>query len=113
MKISKHTPVKILGGGVSGLTAGIFLKKAGYDPIIYEKNTQCGAGRHGDIEGLETWNFNPNPIGFLQQLKIPLDFQYKPENQFKIHFDKFQSLDLYDENPFFYFVKRGQDSGII
>ena len=113
MKISKHTPVKILGGGISGLTAGIFLKKAGYDPIIYEKNTQCGAGRHGDIEGLETWNFNPNPIDFIKQLNIPLDFQYKPENQFKVHFDKFPSLNIYDENPFFYFVKRGQDSGDI
>tara|TARA_B100001029_G_C15046783_1_gene447725 strand:- start:10 stop:1077 length:1068 start_codon:yes stop_codon:yes gene_type:complete len=109
LKISKHTPVKILGGGISGLTAGIFLKKAGYDPIIYEKKDQCGAGRNSDIEGLETWNLNSNPIEFLKTLNIPLEFKYKPENQFKIHFDRFPSLNIYDKNPFFYFVKRGQE----
>ncbi|MAJ44374.1 MAG: hypothetical protein CMF96_06475 [Candidatus Marinimicrobia bacterium] len=111
MKISKYSPIKILGGGISGLTAAIFLKNAGYDPIIYEKNTQCGSGRHGDIEGLETWNFNLNPIQFLKFLNIPLNFNYKSENQFKIHFDNYPSLDVYDENPFFYLVKRGRDSG--
>lgn len=113
MKVSKKTPIKILGGGIAGLSAGIFLKKAGFDPIIYEKNIQCGINRHGDIEGLETWNFNPNPIKFLTQLNIPLDFNFKPENQFTIHFDNFPSLKIKDNNPFFYYVKRGANKGDI
>jgi len=97
LKVSKHSPIKILGGGIAGLTAGIFLKQAGYDPIIYEKNIQCGAGRHGDIEGLETWNFNANPIEFLNQLNIPLDFHYRAETHFKIilsNFHQFKFLAL-------------------
>lgn len=113
MKISKHSPIKILGGGIAGLTAGIFLKQAGYDPIIYEKNIQCGAGRHGDIEGLETWNFNANPIEFLNQLNIPLDFHYRAETHFKIHFDQFPSIQISSPSPFFYFLKRGDSKGDI
>ena len=113
MKLSKHTPIKILGGGIAGLSAGIFLKQAGFDPIIYEKNKLCGAGRHGDIEGLETWNFCPNPIDFLKQLGIPTDFHYKSENEITVHFDKYPKLKILDSNPFFHFVRRGPNTGNI
>ena len=113
MKLSKHTQIKILGGGIAGLSASIFLKKAGINPIIYEKNNSCGAGRHGDIEGLETWNFCPNSIDFLKLLDIPIDFKYKSENEIIIHFDNFPQLKILDNNPFFHFVQRGPNHGNI
>lgn len=34
--------VVIIGGGIAGLTAGIYLQKAGYDTEIYEKNAVPG-----------------------------------------------------------------------
>ena len=43
--------VVIIGAGVSGLTAGIFLKKNGYDCEIIEKNRAAG----GNLTG---WNRN-------------------------------------------------------
>ena len=43
--------VVIIGAGVSGLTAGIFLKKNGYDCEIIEKNREAG----GNLTG---WNRN-------------------------------------------------------
>ena len=113
MKLSKHTPIKIQGGGIAGLSAGIFLKQAGYDPIIYEKNKACGFSRHGDIEGLETWNFCSNPIDFFTQLNIPIGFNFKPENKIKVYFDYSPSVHIVDKNPFFYFVKRGMEKGNI
>jgi flavin-dependent dehydrogenase len=113
LNLSKHAPIKILGGGIAGLSAGIFLKQAGYDPIIYEKNKECGYSRHGDIEGLETWNFCTNPIHFFKQLNIPIEFNFKPENKIMVHFDNSPSLIIVDKSPFFYFVKRGKERGYI
>ena len=34
--------VIIVGGGISGMTAGIYLQKAGFDTVIYEKNAVPG-----------------------------------------------------------------------
>lgn len=34
--------IVIIGGGVAGLTAGIYAKKAGFDAVIYEKNPVAG-----------------------------------------------------------------------
>lgn len=34
--------VKILGAGISGLTAAINLAKAGYDVKVFEKNSDAG-----------------------------------------------------------------------
>ena len=73
----------------------------------------CGASRHEDIEGLETWNYISNPIDFLANLEIPIDFDNKPENKINIHFDKFSSITISSEDPFFYFVKRGSNLGNI
>ncbi len=102
-----------MGGGISGLVAAILLKKNGYDPIIYEKKIQCGFGRNNDIEGLETWNFIQNPISFIRSLDIPINFNFKSETQFEVHFDNSPSLMIKDKNPFFHFIKRGSDIGDI
>lgn len=34
--------IVIIGGGVAGLTAGVFAKRAGFDSVIYEKNPVAG-----------------------------------------------------------------------
>lgn len=52
MDISKTTENKpkkiiIIGGGVAGLSAGIFGQRAGFDTVIYEKNTVAGGSCSG------------------------------------------------------------------
>ena len=37
-----HMKVVIIGAGISGLTAGIYALKQGYEAEIYEKNTSAG-----------------------------------------------------------------------
>ena len=57
----------IIGGGVAGLTAGIYAQKAGFDSVIYEKNPllggQCtGWRRRGFfIDNCITWMTNGAP----------------------------------------------------
>ena len=48
--------IKILGAGLSGLTAAINLAKEGYRVDVYEKNKDVGMRFHGDIQGLENWS---------------------------------------------------------
>lgn len=57
----------IIGGGVAGLTAGIYAQKAGFDSVVYEKNPilggQCtGWKRKGFyIDNCITWLTNGDP----------------------------------------------------
>ena len=38
----KKKKIVIIGGGVAGLTAGIYLQQAGFESVIYEKHTRVG-----------------------------------------------------------------------
>lgn len=40
--IDKETKIAIVGGGIGGLTAGIALQKAGFNPVIYERAPEFG-----------------------------------------------------------------------
>lgn len=43
----KTKKIVIVGGGVAGLSAGIFGQRAGFDTVIYEKNTVAGGSCSG------------------------------------------------------------------
>ncbi|SVE57682.1 uncharacterized protein METZ01_LOCUS510536, partial [marine metagenome] len=51
MIVGSSNSIHIAGGGPAGLTAAIQLKKAGFDPVIFEKECKVGAGCHEDYEG--------------------------------------------------------------
>jgi phytoene dehydrogenase-like protein len=42
--------IKILGAGLSGLSAAINLAKAGYSVDIFDSNSDSGARFHGDLQ---------------------------------------------------------------
>ena len=105
--ITKHQPIKILGGGLAGLTTAIVLKRCNYDPIIYEKESACGFSRDKDIEGFESWNFCNDPLNFLTKIGIQPSFKYKPINFFNVHFDSFETISIANKTPLFHLVKRG------
>ena len=39
--------IAIIGGGVAGLSAGIYAQRAGYETVIYEKNSVLGGSLSG------------------------------------------------------------------
>ncbi len=67
MEIKKKTSIAIVGGGLSGLTAGIYALDNGFDVAIYEKHSipggECtGWYRKGTyIEGCAHWIVGTNP----------------------------------------------------
>lgn len=111
MVVSSHKSIQIAGGGVAGLTAAIQLKKAGFDPVIFEKESKVGAGRHGDYEGLDNWIFSRNVPTFFKQSAFKFnDLTTYPISRFFVHTLFGKPITIQNNHPFFYMVKRG--SGI-
>lgn len=58
--------IKILGAGISGLTAAINLAKAGYKVDVYERNKDVGMRFGGDLQGLENWSDKEDVLEMLR-----------------------------------------------
>jgi len=76
--------IKIIGAGLSGLTAGINLAQAGYRVKIFEKNDRVGKRFHGDYQGIENWMYDQDALEHVQGLGIRLNFSYHPIRNVKI-----------------------------
>lgn len=93
---------------MAGLTAAIQLKQSGFNPIVYEKESQIGAGRHGDYEGLENWIFPDEAPTFFQSAGFDFNrLTTHPISRFLVHTQNSGPLTVRSNQPFFYMVKRG------
>jgi flavin-dependent dehydrogenase len=99
--------IKIIGAGISGLTAAINLKKAGYIVEVYEKNKDVGLRFNGDMQGLENWSEEKNILEELNEIGIKINFECTPFNKAILSNTK-EKTEVRLEKPFFYLIKRGQ-----
>ena len=98
--------IKIMGGGLSGLTAAINLVKAGYNVDVFEKRSDCGKRFHGDLEGLENWSSPTNIINELKSMNIKINFDCDPFKTIHASNGK-EIIENTCKKPVFYLVKRG------
>ena len=69
--------IRILGGGIAGLTAAINLNKAGIAVEVHERKGYCG--KHtSDFQFLENWTFDEDVLDLLRQMHIEADDYIKP-----------------------------------
>ncbi|QIG53623.1 NAD(P)-binding protein [Altererythrobacter sp. BO-6] len=86
------TRIAIVGGGIGGLTAGIALQKAGYEPLVYERAPQFGEVGAGlsispnAVKGLES-------LGFADFLRATCN---EPLDQFILHGQTGEQLQRFD-----------------
>jgi flavin-dependent dehydrogenase len=73
--------MRILGAGISGLTAAINLAKAGYSADVYEKNSDCGRRFLGDMQGIDNYYPEKDVLSLLREMNIEKNFQYYPLDQ--------------------------------
>jgi len=102
--------IKILGAGISGLTAAINLKKEGYNVEVFEKNADCGQRFHGDMQGIENWSRKIDVIADLASKNIEINFDCTPFSNLTLSNCKIDEKFNFDR-PLFYLVKRGDVAG--
>jgi flavin-dependent dehydrogenase len=98
--------IRILGGGISGLTSAINLKKAGFDVEVHERKIYCGKHTQ-DFQCLENWTFHEDVLDFLRSINIRTDFYLKPFRSLEIFSPSLKRYVAKSDRPFLYLVKRG------
>jgi flavin-dependent dehydrogenase len=106
------TQIRILGAGLSGLTAAINLAKKGYEVDVYEKNEDVGMRFHGDLQGLENWSKKTDILEELKEMNINVSFDCDPFSKV-ILTNCSKTKEINFKRPLFYLVKRGSFSGTI
>lgn len=106
----KSKIIKIAGAGIAGMSAAINIKKAGYNVVVYEKESTAGGSRHGDYEGLDNWIFE----GSMENFFTSHGFNYNPLKpipiyKFTVHLENRAPFPVQSPQPFFYMVKRGSE----
>ncbi len=98
--------IKILGAGISGLSAAINLAKAGYSVDVFEKREDCGKRFYGDLEGFENWSSQQDVLDQIQSFNVKINFDCSPFKSMCMTDGK-EILKNSFEKPIFYIVKRG------
>ena len=106
------TGIRILGAGLSGLTAAINLAKKGYEVDVYEKNEDVGMRFHGDLQGLENWSKKKDILEELKEMNINISFDCDPFSKV-ILTNCSKTKEINSKRPLFYLGKRGSFSGAI
>lgn len=105
--------IQIIGAGLSGLTAGINLARAGYKVKIFEKNDVIGKRFHGDYQGIENWVFEEDALTYLQKLNLELSFPYYPVRELHIIDPRGTKYHFEFNKNAFYLVRRGVSPGTL
>jgi flavin-dependent dehydrogenase len=104
--------VKIIGGGIAGLTAAINLKRAGMNVEVHERKGFCGKPTR-DFQFLENWTFEEDSLVILCNLNIKRDFYVKPWYSLEFMSPSLNKCLKRSSQPVMYLLKRGPMEGSI
>ena len=98
--------IKILGAGISGMSAAINLRKLGYEVKVYDIKNAPGKTT-GDYQFLENWVFNKNVLKLIRKMNIQTDFYYAARHSVEIYSSTGNLYIGRSRKPFMYLIKRG------
>ncbi|MBI4187048.1 MAG: NAD(P)-binding protein [Chloroflexi bacterium] len=98
--------IKILGAGISGLSAAINLVRNGYRVTAFERQPDCGRRFHGDLEGIENWTSKADALEELASMNIKVNFACHPFSSMWLS-NGYEMLNFRFKRPLFYLVRRG------
>jgi len=113
MKGDNYIPIKILGAGISGLSAAVTLAKNGSNAEVFEKCSHADGRFKRDFQCLRNFvNENIDPINELQNIGIHIKpykklmkiVRYSQSHRFEV---------ISDNKPIYYLVLRGKDKNSI
>jgi flavin-dependent dehydrogenase len=102
--------IKIIGGGIAGLTAAIHLKKAGLDVHVHERKHYCGKHTN-DFQFLENWTFENDALDILRSMSIRTDFFINPWHSQEFISPSGKKYVGTSNKPLMYLIKRGRQPG--
>lgn len=104
--------VTIVGAGPAGLTAGIVLKKYGYEVNLYEQNSDAGIRFNGDFQGLENWSDEEDTLNIFDRIGIKVNFLCHPYYGDDCHFigPNKKRFRIKTSRPLFYLIERGMNN---
>lgn len=101
--------IKILGAGVSGLTAAIILSKYNYNVEIYEKRPHVGSFFEKDIHSFRNYLYKYDIIDKYNELGIEVPNVYPVYKEFRFS-PSMKKIEIYSKGkPLFYNFFRGCD----
>ena len=99
--------IKILGAGISGLTASINLAKGGFNVTVFEKSSSVGSRFRNDFQGLENWSDETDALEILRNLSLKTNFWNKGFKKASIYTDLQKEFIAKDTDNLFYLLQRG------
>jgi flavin-dependent dehydrogenase len=99
--------IRIIGGGIAGLTAAINLRKAGFAVEVHERKSHCGKNTN-DFQYLENWTFDEDTLDMLTRMQIQTNFYKKPLYSQEIIGPSGRKYVGLSDKPVMYAVKRGE-----
>ena len=104
--------IKVLGAGISGLTASINLAKEGFDVTVFEKSSTVGSRFHNDFQGLENWSDETDTPEILRSLSLKTNFWMKGFKNATVYTDLKKEFIAEDKDNLFYLVRRGPNDSL-
>ena len=104
--------VKILGGGIAGLTAAINLKRAGVNVEVHERKGFCGKATR-DFQFMENWIFEEDALVVLKKFNIERNFYVRPWYSMEFISPSLNRCFKRSSEPVMYVLKRGPMEGTI
>jgi len=104
--------IKIIGGGIAGLTAAINLKRAGINVEVHERKEFCGKATR-DFQFMENWIFKEDALAALKKFNINGNFYVKPWYSIEFISPTLKRCLKKSSEPVMYVLKRGPMEGAI
>lgn len=99
--------IKILGAGISGMTAAIVLSRAGYCVDVYEKRSHVGSFFENDIHSFRNYLYDYDVIEKYRQIGVGISNIYPIYKEFR-YSPSLKKIEIYSNNkPLFYNFFRG------
>jgi len=111
--IHSEAPVEIAGAGPAGLAAAITLAHAGRRVVVFEMQKEVGHRFGGDFQGLENWSTREDVLQVLETLGLTTDFNAMPCRDGTVFDSAGKPYEINSDEPLFYMVERGSDSGTL
>ncbi len=105
--MNRGGPVKVLGAGISGLSAALVLARKGIKAVVYEQAQASGMRHTGDFQGFENWSADEDALDFVRGVGWRTDFPNRPFYEVTYYDHRLNAYPVKWNKPLFYLIKRG------